>query len=151
MPWQLLLPKGFDQSDTSKKYPVVVYLHGSGEGGSQNDHKVIVNGAEIFSTPEMRQAMAGAPRGLREVSFDLFGGDRTPAQLDRFGQSRRSRLARSHSFTQELRDGVLEFFVFVHRADFHFVHQVIGKIERGLHFAIFPESWFSVKLRAESP
>ena len=39
---------------------------------------------------------------------------------------------------------VLQFFVFVHRTNFHLAHEIIWQVERCLHFAIFPESWFSV-------
>ena len=44
LPYELLIPDNYVES---KKYPVVIYLHGIGEVGTDNGRQ-IVSGAEIF-------------------------------------------------------------------------------------------------------
>lgn len=50
MPYRLLLPVDFD---ASKKYPLVFFLHGAGERGSDNE-KQLVHGAKLFLKEEVR-------------------------------------------------------------------------------------------------
>ena len=51
MPYRILLPEKFDRS---KRYPLVVFLHGSGERGSDNE-KQLIHGAKLFLDPENRR------------------------------------------------------------------------------------------------
>lgn len=51
MPYRLLLPQSFD---ASKTYPVIFFLHGSGERG--NDNKLqLVHGADLFLREDVRK------------------------------------------------------------------------------------------------
>lgn len=51
MPYRILLPLNFDKS---KKYPLVIFLHGSGERGNDNE-KQLVHGGDLFLTESLRQ------------------------------------------------------------------------------------------------
>lgn len=51
LPYRILLPENYDKS---KKYPLVLVLHGGGERGSDNE-KQLVHGAKMFSSPEVRK------------------------------------------------------------------------------------------------
>lgn len=44
LPYRILLPKNFD---ATKKYPLIMFLHGRGESGSDNE-KQLVHGAKLF-------------------------------------------------------------------------------------------------------
>ncbi len=44
LPYQILQP---DKIDTSKKYPVILFLHGAGERGDDNE-KQLVHGSQLF-------------------------------------------------------------------------------------------------------
>jgi predicted peptidase len=48
--YRILFPEAFDPQ---KKYPVVIFLHGRGESGSDNE-KQLANGAKLFLKPEIR-------------------------------------------------------------------------------------------------
>lgn len=50
--YRILYPKNFD---SSKKYPVVLFLHGRGESGSDNQ-KQLANGAKLFLTDDFRNS-----------------------------------------------------------------------------------------------
>lgn len=50
IPYRLLLPKDFD---ASKKYPLLLFLHGSGERGNDNEAQ-LVHGSSLFLSPEVR-------------------------------------------------------------------------------------------------
>jgi len=50
MPYRLLLPKNFDPS---KKYPFILFLHGSGERGNDNELQ-LVHGGSLFLTDSIR-------------------------------------------------------------------------------------------------
>lgn len=50
LPYRILYPKNFD---SSKKYPVVLFLHGRGESGNDN-HKQLTHGAELFLRDSVR-------------------------------------------------------------------------------------------------
>lgn len=51
LPYRILLPKDFDES---KKYPFILFLHGSGERGSDNE-KQLTHGAELFLRDLIRE------------------------------------------------------------------------------------------------
>lgn len=51
MPYALLLPRDYD---ASKQYPLVLFLHGAGERGADNE-KQLVHGADLFTTPLFRK------------------------------------------------------------------------------------------------
>ena len=50
LPYRILLPKDFD---TEKKYPLIIFLHGSGERGNDNE-KQLTHGAELFLRDSIR-------------------------------------------------------------------------------------------------
>ncbi len=50
LPYRILYPKDYDQS---KKYPLVLLLHGAGERGNDNE-KQLTHGAKLFLTDESR-------------------------------------------------------------------------------------------------
>lgn len=51
--YRVLLPLDYRPHDT--KYPLVVFLHGSGEAGTDNDSQ-LKNGAEVLARPSVRAA-----------------------------------------------------------------------------------------------
>lgn len=51
LPYRLLLPQNFDKS---KAYPLVLFLHGAGERGNDNELQ-LVHGAELFLKAETRK------------------------------------------------------------------------------------------------
>src|SRR4051794_7928552 len=50
LPYRLLKPDGYDKD---KKYPLVIFLHGAGERGDDND-KQLVHGVPDFNSDENR-------------------------------------------------------------------------------------------------
>jgi predicted peptidase len=52
LPYRMLLPDGFD---ASRKYPLVLFLHGGGERGSDNE-KQLTHGSSLFTDPLNRGA-----------------------------------------------------------------------------------------------
>ncbi len=52
LPYRLLLPVNYD---ATKKYPLVIFLHGSGERGSNNESQ-LVHGAKLFLRDDIRTA-----------------------------------------------------------------------------------------------
>lgn len=50
MPYRLLLPKSYDKN---RKYPLIVFLHGSGERGRDNEAQ-LVHGAALFLRDSIR-------------------------------------------------------------------------------------------------
>lgn len=51
MPYRLLLPLNFD---VHKKYPLILFLHGSGERGNDNE-KQLVHGGDLFLKDSIRE------------------------------------------------------------------------------------------------
>lgn len=51
LPYRLLLPENYD---AKKKYPLVLFLHGAGERGSDNE-KQLVHGASVFLRDSVRK------------------------------------------------------------------------------------------------
>ena len=54
LPYRILLPKNFDQN---KKYPLLVFLHGAGERGGDNEQQ-LTHGSDQFLTQEFRKENA---------------------------------------------------------------------------------------------
>lgn len=50
LPYRILLPKNFDPS---KKYPLILFLHGAGERGNDNEAQ-LVHGGRLFSRDSVR-------------------------------------------------------------------------------------------------
>lgn len=50
LPYRILFPENFD---SAKKYPVLFFLHGRGESGSNNEDQ-LKNGGSLFLKPELR-------------------------------------------------------------------------------------------------
>jgi predicted peptidase len=51
MPYRLLTPKNFD---SSKKYPLIIFLHGSGERGNQNEDIILKHPGAFFANDSNR-------------------------------------------------------------------------------------------------
>jgi len=51
LPYRILLPQDYDPH---KKYPLILFLHGAGERGNDNE-KQLTHGAKLFVTPENRK------------------------------------------------------------------------------------------------
>lgn len=51
IPYRILFPENYDRS---KKYPLVLFLHGAGERGNDNE-KQLVHGSKLFLTEENRK------------------------------------------------------------------------------------------------
>ncbi|MDI9874245.1 carboxylesterase family protein [Flectobacillus rivi] len=51
LPYRILFPENYD---ASKKYPIVLVLHGAGERGNDNE-KQLTHGSKLFLSPENRQ------------------------------------------------------------------------------------------------
>src|SRR5215218_4716061 len=51
LPYRLLLPEGFD---AAKKYPLVLFLHGSGERGRDNEAQ-LTHGGRLFLNDTVRR------------------------------------------------------------------------------------------------
>jgi predicted peptidase len=52
LPYRLFVPKGYD---ASKKYPVILFFHGAGERGTDNNAQ-LAHVAPVFVTPEFQAA-----------------------------------------------------------------------------------------------
>ncbi len=52
LPYRLLLPKGYE---ASKKYPLILFLHGAGERGRDNEAQ-LTHGSSLFLSDTLRQA-----------------------------------------------------------------------------------------------
>jgi predicted peptidase len=74
LPYRLLKPANY-QADASTKYPLVLFLHGAGERGDDNN-KPLVHGTKEFAKAEVRAAhpcfvvVPQCPEGLRWVEVD---------------------------------------------------------------------------------
>jgi predicted peptidase len=71
MPYRLFVPAGYD---AAKKYPLVVFLHGGGEGGTDNERQLSgTEGATIWAKPAeqaKRPAFVLAPQARNYVNPD---------------------------------------------------------------------------------
>lgn len=76
LPYRILYPKNYDQS---KKYPLIIFLHGSGERGNDNALQ-LVHGAKLFLKEENRKnfpAIVVFPQCPRESSWISIRRDTT--------------------------------------------------------------------------
>src|SRR5882762_164681 len=83
LPYRILFPEGYDKN---KKYPLVLFLHGGGEKGRDNE-KQLVNGVKVFLDQENRkkyQCIVIAPQCMPDDSWSSAKVDRsvTPAKRD---------------------------------------------------------------------
>lgn len=71
MPYRLFVPAGYD---ASKKYPLVMFLHGGGENGTDNERQLAgTEGATVWAKPAeqaKRPAFVLAPQGHPYVNPD---------------------------------------------------------------------------------
>lgn len=80
LPYRFLLPAGYDDS---KKYPLVLFLHGAGERGNDNE-KQLVHGAKLFLTDENRKnfpAIVVIPQCPTDNYWANVNVDRTTSPL----------------------------------------------------------------------
>lgn len=74
MPYRLLLPAHFDET---KQYPLVVFLHGAGERGSDNTRQLI-NGGQLFVQQQSRfPAVVVFPQAPRDDYWAVVKADRS--------------------------------------------------------------------------
>jgi predicted peptidase len=76
LPYRILYPDSFSPS---KKYPLVLFLHGAGERGSDNE-KQLTHGAALFLQPEVRRnfpAIVVFPQCPQEGYWAQVAVDRT--------------------------------------------------------------------------
>jgi predicted peptidase len=83
LPYRILFPEGYDKS---KKYPLVLFLHGGGEKGRDNE-KQLLHGVKVFLDPENRKkypCIVIAPQCMPNDSWSSAKVDRTvePALRD---------------------------------------------------------------------
>ena len=80
LPYRLLLPANYN---ASKKYPLIVFLHGSGEKGRDNE-KQLLHGGDLFLRADIRSSFPAivvfpqCPEGSRWANYQLVdsGGKR---------------------------------------------------------------------------
>jgi predicted peptidase len=76
LPYRILYPENYDKT---KKYPLVMFLHGSGERGWNNE-KQLTHGAKLFSDPTNRKnfpAIVVFPQCPEESSWSVAKVDRS--------------------------------------------------------------------------
>jgi len=84
---------------------------------------------------------------LCDCGFDILGcGNKTAAQLHWFRDPLTARFASAQRRLEQFSYDLFEFLALMDSANLDFAHEFVRKIEGRLHFAIFPESWFSVNL-----
>ena len=77
--YRLLKPAGYDPASAAA-YPLVIFLHGAGERGDDNEAQLI-HGAPEFATPEMRKKhpcfviAPQCPKGQSWAKVDRKGGE----------------------------------------------------------------------------
>ena len=64
LPYRLLLPEGYD---VNKKYPLLVFLHGAGERGSDNELQLTHGSYQFLNTTFRKKHPATFMGGLNEA------------------------------------------------------------------------------------
>ncbi len=80
VPYRILFPENYDMH---KKYPLVLFLHGSGERGNDNE-KQLTHGARVFLTDEARSkfpCIVVFPQCATESTWGSVTVDRTKTPL----------------------------------------------------------------------
>lgn len=80
MPYRILFPENYDRT---KKYPLVLFLHGAGERGNDNE-KQLTHGAKLFLSQETRKnfpAIVIFPQCTAEGFWGNVNVDRTKTPL----------------------------------------------------------------------
>src|SRR5690242_15163695 len=76
LPYRILFPEGYDKS---KKYPLVLFLHGGGERGRDNE-KQLVHGVKLFLDPQNRKqypCIVIAPQCMQDSNWSSAKVDRS--------------------------------------------------------------------------
>lgn len=82
LPYRILYPEHYD---AAKKYPLVLFLHGAGERGNDNEAQ-LVHGTKLFLKPEHRRdfpAIVIFPQCPSESSWNSMKADRTKTPIER--------------------------------------------------------------------
>lgn len=82
LPYRILYPENYDPK---KKYPLLLFLHGAGERGNDNEAQ-LVHGAKMFLTPENRRdfpAIVIFPQCPKDDSWNTMKADRTKTPVVR--------------------------------------------------------------------
>lgn len=80
LPYRILFPKNYDKT---KKYPVLLFLHGAGERGTDNE-KQLVHGSKLFIDPtnaEKYPAIVIFPQCSTEGYWSSVGIDRSTSPI----------------------------------------------------------------------
>lgn len=80
--YRILLPKDYDPT---KKYPLLLFLHGSGERGSDNEAQ-LVHGAKLFLKPQNQRdfpAIVLFPQCPADASWNTMKADRSKSPIER--------------------------------------------------------------------
>ncbi len=81
LPYRVLLPRNYNQNI---KYPLILFLHGSGERGSDNNLQ-LTHGAELFLKESVRRdypAVVVFPQCAAEDSWSNYQYSRTDGKVD---------------------------------------------------------------------
>ena len=90
MPYRILFPKNYD---TSKKYPLVLFLHGAGERGEENE-KQLVHGMSLFLKESNRKdypCIVLAPQCPKDSYWSSVKTDRSSQFIKRDFNYKRKR------------------------------------------------------------
>jgi len=86
MPYRLYVPENYD---TSKSYPLVLFLHGGGERGTDNEKQILANdGAVIWAAPENQAkhpafVLAPQARNVHDGGFGITRDTNNNISLNR--------------------------------------------------------------------
>src|SRR5438552_12569220 len=100
-----------------------------------------------ISVNDQHWSLAASVTTLCNCGFDIFRCWNKPTtQLHWLWEVRPARFASAERGLEQFGHNVFEFLVLMDSANFDFAHEFVRKIEGRFHFAIFPESCFSVNL-----